>query len=145
MSAANKLFGPAAFYLSVIDTIAPIALNYEYNFVSDEWFTEWRKTEEFTVDRLNVILAVELIDKAHLAAITALMRAKRWADATCVMYENANFVGWAASVRGLLESAGDTVDGLLNIPLPLAQHHHTIRRCLAGEVSDNVVRYPQLE
>src|SRR6266540_3259745 len=77
MSAANKLFGPAAFYLSVIDTIAPIALNYEYNFVSDEWFTEWRKTEEFTVDRLNVILAVELIDKAHLAAITALMRAKR--------------------------------------------------------------------
>ena len=99
MSAAEKLFGPAAFYLSVIDTIAPIALNHEYTFVSDEWFAEWMKTKTFTAERVNVILAMELIDKAHLAAITALMRAKRWADATCLMHDNANFVGWAASVR----------------------------------------------
>jgi hypothetical protein len=127
-STAEKLFGQAAFYLSVIDTITPIALNHEYTFVSDEWFAEWRKSETSTVERVNLILALELIDKAHLAAVTALMRAKRWADATCLMHDNANFVGWAASVRGLLESAGDTVDGLLNIPLPLAEHHRTVRR-----------------
>jgi hypothetical protein len=73
------------------------------------------------------------------------MRAKRWADAICLMYDNPNFVGWAASVRGLLEGAGDTVDGLLNISPTLAEHHRTIRRCLAGEERENFVGYSELE
>lgn len=145
MSTVKKLFGQAAFYSDVIDTIMPIALSHEYTFVADDWFDKWTETESFTVERTNSILALELIEKAHLAAVTALMRTKRWVDATCLMYDNANFVGWAASVRGLLESAGDTVDGLLNIPLPLAQNHLTIRRCLAGTESDNFVGYSELE
>jgi len=145
MPAAEKLFGEAAFYLDVIDTIAPIALHHEYTFFADEWFAEWIKSKTYTVERLNFILALELIDKSHLAALTALMRAKRWADATCLMYDNTNLVGWAASVRGLLESAGDTVDGLLNIPLTLAVHRRSIRRCLAGEEREIGVGYSELE
>lgn len=145
MDSANKLFGRAAFYLTVIDAITPIALTHEYSFFSDEWFAEWVKTERFTVERANSVLALELVDKAHLAAVTALMRTKRWADAICLMYDNSNFVGWAASVRGLLEGAGDTVDGLLNIPATLAEHHRTIRRCLAGEECENFMGYSELE
>jgi hypothetical protein len=186
MDTANKLFGRAAFYLTVIDAITPIALSHEYSFFSDEWFAEWAKTENFTVEGANSVLALELVDKAHLAAVTALerfpirltrklqgswpesaldsmfvafpigkpvstfpgnalMRAKRWADAICLMYDNPNFVGWAASVRGLLEGAGDTVDGLLNISPTLAEHHRTIRRCLAGEERENFVGYSELE
>ena len=61
------------------------------------------------------------------------------------MHDSANFLGWAASVRGLLESAGDTVDGLLSIPLSLAQRHGTIRRCLAGEEKERMVVYSELE
>ena len=134
MDSANKLFGRAAFYLTVIDAITPIALTHEYSFFSEEWLAQWAKTESFTVERANLVLALELVDKAHLAAITALMRAKRWADAICLLHDNPNFVAWAAAARGLLEAAGDTVDGLLNIPASLAQHHHSIRRCLAGEL-----------
>ena len=80
-----------------------------------------------------------------MAAITALMRAKRWADATCLMYDSNNFVGWAASVRGLLESAGDSVDALLNIPSFLAEHHRLIRRCLAGEENKTFNLYSSTE
>jgi hypothetical protein len=136
---------PAATYADVIDAIAPIATSHVYTFVSDEWFAEWVKSEDRTIERTNAILSLELVEKAHLAAITALMRTKRWVDATCLMYDNANFLGWAASVRGLLESAGDTVDGLLNIPLSLAQNHRTIQRCLAGEETKNAVGYSELE
>jgi hypothetical protein len=102
MSTVKKLFGRASVYLSVIDTIAPIALSHEYTFFSDEWFAKWLEAKACTVEQTNSILALELIDKAHLAAITALLRTKRWVDATCLMYDNTNFVGWAASVRGLL-------------------------------------------
>jgi hypothetical protein len=145
MSTVKKLFGPAAAYLDVIDTIAPIALRHVYTFVSDEWFAEWTKTDECTVERINAIVALELVEKAHSAAITALLRTKRWVDATCLMYDNANFVGWAASARGFLESAGDTVDGLHDIPLSLARHQRIIRRSLAGKERDGVIDCSELD
>src|ERR1700730_7108960 len=99
MDSANKLFGRAAFYLTVIDPITSIALTHEYSFFSDERFAEWPKTGSFTVERANSVLVLELVDKAPLAAVTALMRAKRWADAICLMYDNPNFVGWAIIAR----------------------------------------------
>jgi hypothetical protein len=48
------------------------------------------------------------------------------------MHRNDNLIGWAASVRGFLESAGDTVDGLHNIPLILAENQHSVKLCLSG-------------
>jgi hypothetical protein len=100
--------------------------------VSDDWYKEWAESDEFSIKRRNFIIAMELIDKAHLASITALLRAKRWADATCLAYEKENFLSWAASVRGLLESAGDTVESLLNIPITLALRHRDLAGFLAG-------------
>jgi hypothetical protein len=42
------------------------------------------------------------------------------------------FFAWTASFRGLLESAGDTVDGLLSIAMSLALHCHGIAKQLVG-------------
>ena len=53
-------------------------------FVSDDWFVNWMKSDDFSVERYNGIVALELIDKAHLAAMTALMRSKQWAHAACL-------------------------------------------------------------
>jgi hypothetical protein len=144
MSTAAKLFKRAAPFLDLIDDITPIAATHEYKFLSDEWFSEWMSSAAFTVERCNNIIALELIEKAHLASVSALLRAKRWADATCLMYEKENFVGWAASFRGLLESAGDTYDGLARIPAALALHHRGISLCLAGK-EQNWVGAKELE
>jgi hypothetical protein len=119
MSTAEQLFKSGAYLLTLIDAVIPIATKHTYTFVSDDWFKEWLHSDDFSIKRHNQIIAMELIEKAHLASITALMRAKRWADATCLAYEKENFLSWCASVRGLLESAGDTVDSLLNIPVAL--------------------------
>ena len=133
MLTAEKLFRRATTFLDLIDDITPIVSTHEYTFVSDEWFSNWLGSEQYTVEKRNYIIALELIEKAHLASVTALLRAKRWADATCLMFENDNFVGWAASFRGLLESAGDAYDGLARIPTALALHHRGISLCLAGK------------
>jgi hypothetical protein len=132
MSAAKQLFKESAPLLRLIDEITPIACKHTYTFVSDQWYREWIESNDFSIKRQNFIIAMELIDKAHLAAVTALMRAKRWADATCLAFEKENFLSWAASSRGLLESAGDTVDGLLNIPTSLALQHQNLARFLSG-------------
>jgi hypothetical protein len=130
---AIKLFKEAAPFLDLIEAVTPEAAANEYKFISDEWFSEWVKSSNFSPEMFNYIVVWELIHKAHLASLAAIIRAKRWADAICLMYESQNFLGWAAAVRGLLESAGDTVDGLLQVPHALAQHHHLISACLAGK------------
>jgi hypothetical protein len=72
------------------------------------------------------------------------LRTERWADAICLLYDANNFIGWAAAARGLLESAGDTVDGLLNIAYSIAEHHRAITQCIVGN-DDMVFDFSQLE
>jgi hypothetical protein len=139
------VFGEAAFYLDIIEEIMPIALRYEYKFMNDVAFAELKSSEEINPSILDHILSSELVDKAHLAATSALLRTKGWADAVCLMYEVKNFLGWASSARGLLESSGDIVDGLLSIPFSLAQHHRVISHALSGAESQNVHDYSALE
>jgi hypothetical protein len=144
MSSITDLFGRAATLLDMIDNVIPVATTHKYKFVSDDWFLEWTESTDFSIQRRNFIIALELVEKAHLASVTALLRARRWADATCLMFEKQNLLGWAASFRGLLESAGDTYDGLLRVPTALAQHHRGISVCLAGE-EENWVSATELE
>jgi hypothetical protein len=131
--------------LTLIDATIPIAAKHTYTFVPDDWYQQWLHSDEFSIKQQNQIIAMELIEKAHLASVTALMRAKRWADATCLAYEKENFLSWCASVRGLLESAGDTVDSLLNIPLALARQHRDLARYLAGNEEAGLVVAEEIE
>lgn len=138
-STARKLFGGAARYLDIIDDILPVALRHEYRFMSDETFAQRQKSGDFSIEELNFITSLELIEKAHLAAVTALIRTKRWVEAICLMADADNFVGFASTARGLVESAGDIVDGLLKIAPSLAEYHNEISVCLAGKESGFVI------
>jgi hypothetical protein len=84
-SAEMKIFGDAAFYLDIIDSIAPVALGHTYHFMTDDAFAKWKGSDDFSWETFNAITSFELIDKAHLAAMTALLRTKRWATAVCLM------------------------------------------------------------
>jgi hypothetical protein len=144
-STEKAVFKDAAFYFDVIREITPAILRHEYKFMRDDVFDRLVKSDEVTPSMLNQILSLELIDKAHLAATSALLRTKRWADAVCLMYEAENFLGWASSARGLLESSGDIVDGLLDIPYSLAEHHRQIAQGLSGSASQDLHGYSQFE
>jgi hypothetical protein len=144
MSAARTLFKSAAPLLDLIDEIVPAVSNHEYTFVSDEWFQQWIQSTDFTIERMNFIIVGEVVEKAHLAAMTALLRGRRWADAACLMYEQENFLGWAAAFRGLLECAGDTRDGLYHLPGALARRHRGIAQFLDGK-SDAVIDATEFE
>jgi hypothetical protein len=136
---AAKLFKKAAPFLGMIEAVIPEAAANEYKFLPDESFFAWLKSSNFSIERFNCIIASELVEKAHHASLAAIIRAKRWADATCLMYDQQNFLGWAAAFRGLLESAGDAVDGLLPVPHTLALNHRLISLRLAGRQAQPVV------
>jgi hypothetical protein len=144
VSNARILFGEAATLLDVVDSAISIATRHNYTFISDDWFKDWQQSADFSIERMNFILVLELVEKAHLASTTAVMRARRWVEAISFMYEKENFLAWAAAYRGLLESAGDTLDGLYRIPGALAQHHRLITAFLNGR-GDSILDVSELE
>jgi hypothetical protein len=140
------LFGdPGLFYVDIFNQIAPHLTTHKYHFFTEESLSEYLNSEHFTVALGNQILSLELIEKAHLAATVALYRTKQWIETTCLSYENHNFIAWAAGTRGLIESTGDILDGLLNVPLSLATHHAVISKGLAGRASEAAFGFSEIE
>jgi hypothetical protein len=97
VSTRIKLFGKGAYYFEIIDQVLPPTLKHEYAFVRDQLFETWIKSPEFTTRMRNKIVASELVDKAHLAAVAALIRTKKWCEAACIAYDAQNFLMWAAA------------------------------------------------
>ena len=145
-STLGVLFGkPGLFYVDIFDQIEPYLTTHKYHFMTDESYNAFICSEHFTVVLANQIVSLELIDKAHLAATVALFRTKQWIEATCLGYESHNFMAWAAAARGLVESTGDILDGLLSVPLSLATHHHAISKALAGRASGTAFSFSEIE
>lgn len=128
----RKLFGKSSLFLRLAEDLMSNASTHSYSFIDDSIYKAWIESEYFDIAENNRIIALELIDKAHLAALTSIVRTMRWANAACLMYEASNFLAWASSSRSLLESAGDILDGLLNISITLATNHRAISSCLSG-------------
>ncbi len=141
---AHSVFGKNAIYFDLMPEVIRVATRYKYRFHPDEVFREWLRSDDYTVAACNRIVALELIDWAHLAAVASLLRTRRWADAVVIAHGQSNVLAWASAVRGLLESAGDIEDGLGAIPISLAQNHGVISLCLSGK-SKELVGFSELE
>ena len=63
----------------------------------------------------------ETLQRAHLAAVTAILRSRRWFSGVQHSIAKNNLLVFAASFRGLMESAADASTALIGTPLTLAQ------------------------
>jgi hypothetical protein len=80
---------------------------------------------------------IEMLARAHAASFVALSRHLRWLDAIASCEDAPNYLGYCAALRGFLESAADSLDTLLHVPLTLATCHAQI--CLALSGADTAV------
>jgi hypothetical protein len=134
-----SLFGPPGpLYLGLIEKILPRVRSFPYQFMSVESFVKLGDEGPDVAGLVNYVIAAELIDMAHLAAITALIRTRKWVLAACSAYECENYIAFAGAIRGLLESSGDITDGLRNVSISLAEAHPTIRSALTGKLNDKI-------
>lgn len=149
MQALNKtrkrLFKGADLYFPLLEKVIPRVVTHRYTFISDDWFREQVDGGKLSPADMNAVVAVDILEKAHLAAATSLIRISRWADAVCLMYDARNFPGYASALRGLIENGGDSVDGLLNIPAALATHHHRLTEMLDGRMATELADCSALE
>lgn len=76
----------------------------------------------------------EILGKCHMSSVSGLKRTLDWIDS--IERADGNFILFCSSLRGLMESAGDTYYGLNAIALSLAKMRATIEKALTGTLSD---------
>ena len=95
--------------------------------------------------RMNQVYWTEMLQRAHLAACTSLRRNLGWISAVALCHSHENYLGFAASLRGLIESVGDSTDVLTKIPKNIARENKTIKCCIDGRENSMAVASRELE
>lgn len=93
----------------------------------------------------NRVLWNELLNRAHLAATSSLLRIERWMDAAMNQAREGNLLGFAACLRGMIEAASDTAYSLGPVPMALAEHSAAIQLAIDGKISGGVFDGGELE
>ncbi len=134
-------------YLRGIDSILPVLESANYRFLPNEEYT--RIIVEDPTAGLRIYWS-EILFRAHLAAATSIVRSRQWVDGMLREAGTPNFLVFAAAMRGLLESAADTLTSLRLVPEALAQHYRIIEDALASccrgisissELEDTLIHY----
>ena len=86
----------------------------------------------------------ETLERAHIAAVTAILRSRTWLSAVLSMSSDRNALAFSAAFRGLLESAADTTTALIGTPMTLAHHFPVISDALSGNAT-TIATSPELE
>jgi hypothetical protein len=103
--------------------------------------------------QFNLVYLIGILERSHLASITFLARSHRWLNSCRTAIETSNILGFAASLRGFLESAADGFDVMRYLPETLYQsfehiyallhepHVKDIPQIAMGEMEERLIHY----
>lgn len=86
-----------------------------------------------------VIYWSEMLGRAHLAAVTSMIRSYRWCAGMEASHQAKLFLPYCACFRGLVESVADTYDALNGVAITLAENCSPIDQALRGEAECGLV------
>jgi len=130
-SAASLIDSSATRYIAMIDELGLTNLRTRYIFSKNE------DVKPLILDdpgRFMQIYWGEILARAHLTAITSILRNRHWVSAVIAAAEDKNLLSFAASLRGLIESAADSQTALKHIPRRFAINHAQIMCALSGKL-----------
>lgn len=104
---------------------------------------EFMPMEQFTgikdIPLVQQVYWTEILYRAHLAAITSILRHLKWIDAVVFSASFSNWFAFAASFRGLLESFADSTDALREVPEILTHNFRHISDAIEGKATKVVL------
>lgn len=133
MNRSQQVFGePVRFYAPILEKVYAFALEntVEYGFVEEERF---RKIAESSPSRMIQIYWQEILLRAHMAAMTSLLRSRSWLLGFVKAVDDGNSLVFAGCFRGFLEAASDTYDALGDVPEGLVENRKGILGNLKGK------------
>lgn len=131
----------------MVDELGLERQHVRYSFVDQEDFLA-----RFPIDPSEGMRVywTEMLQRAHLAAVTSILRSRRWLKGVQRAETDSNFLVFAAALRGLMESAADASTALAGTPLTLAHLHHSICEalegnaeavCVSSEIENELIHY----
>lgn len=127
----TKIFGDdARSLLQYLDDLANALTDYEYEVLPEHSLVQIPDFKE-----VSRIYCTEIMYRAHWAASTAILRTHRWVSSIGLSARFSNYLGFAASLRSLIESTGDIIDALMHVPLTIAEHRLAVTEMLQKRAS----------
>lgn len=137
----DHVFGDGSLiYADVVNAVLPIALREHYFFEDNEKFAMRRDAAA-----VNQRFWLEILGRAHQAAVVSLLRSAGWINGMVQAVEMDNIFSFTACARSLMESTGDTLWSLRDIPLNLARNCGDIRRYIKGKHDSSIIGGPEYE
>lgn len=99
----------------------------KYKFVSEN---ELKAALEKSLEFGNQLYWREIFYRCHMASYSGLKRLLDWVS--IIEQSSDNFISYCSSLRGLMECAGDTYDGLSAVAITLGDNKKIIREALQG-------------
>src|SRR5271157_4499763 len=126
-------FGPAAAaYGPQINDIWESLSKDKYFFEDNDVYFERSFGQEKDREYAGRVYWTEILNRAHIASVAAIFRSTEWVDVAVRERRAGSLYGWAAGCRGLIESAGDTMESLRQVP-PLAELNRNIKCEIDGK------------
>ena len=128
-------------YIQLIDELDLARMTTRYPFESNDEFENILQSNPRMGRR---IYWEEILSRSHLCSVSGILRTRHWVSAVVSATRDKNLLSFAASFRGLIESAADTSFSLRAAPLTLARHSSQIIDTLSGK-SDQFLIASELE
>lgn len=134
-------------FVRVVDSLALKELATRYNFMD---LGDYKELLANDVSEGMRVYWSETLERAHIAAVTSILRSRNWLSAVLSMDSDKNALAFSAAFRGLLESAADTTTALIGTPMTLAHNYPVIADALSGratriaassELEDELIHY----
>lgn len=109
-----------------------------------EFYDEQKFGSLMSAEKMMKVYWYEILARAHWASIASIQRNHSWMKALLNAFDQNNYLAFSGALRSLIESCGDSMTSLKDIPRTLAKDAEVISVCLKGNAK-KMFTSPELE
>jgi len=140
----ETIFDGYGYLIPAISTAVANLETFQYRFMTEQ---SYRKLIEESPDPYEAqqVYCFEILERAHIAAVTSLIRADRWLKGVLNAFRDNNFFVFTSSFRGFLESCADTHYVLAAVPRTISDTSEQLYECLHRVPRSEIYIFQPLE
>lgn len=131
-----QYFGKSSeYYFEIINIIEKdiITDSCTYGFIDEKIFSSILSAD---VSKGMKIYWFEILQRVYIASIIGLFRQNSWIKGIINAIDNNNYMQFASTFRGFIESSSDINDSLFHVPLNLSELSYNINKALKGNLNE---------
>lgn len=141
---ARTIFGEYSYQIPAISKLVERLEPFRYHFMPEDMYRRFLAESPMPYTAQS-IYCTEILRRAHIAAVTSLIRADRWLKGILNAFDQNNYYVFAACFRGFLEFSADSHYVLAPIPRTLSEIAEPLCICLNKVPRTELYLFNELE